>query len=116
MSDKERELWSKGIEEAKLVVRGLEGPDHDTRGSEGWDDDPAVRPLYPDCVVTLTGVDGNALAIVGTVKRALDRYMRRELGYDSKQVKASIDRYVEQSLAGDYDNVILTATRWVTVE
>lgn len=61
---------------------------------------------YPDVHVRLTGTDGNAFAIMGTVARAL-----REAGVP----KEEIDEYREESMSGDYDNLLRTAMRWVNV-
>ncbi len=62
---------------------------------------------YPDITVKLSGVDGNAHAIMGAVVTAL-----RKAGVPANR----IERYKEESKAGDYDNVIQTAMRWVNVE
>jgi hypothetical protein len=59
-----------------------------------------------DIDVQLTGTDGNAYAIMGTVAAAL-----REAGAS----KEEIDEYTEQSMSGDYDNLLRTATEWVNV-
>lgn len=64
------------------------------------------RPHYPGVLVTLTGTDGNALAIVGKVRRALERN-----GIHDDECEA----FVHEALSGDYDHVLQTAMRWVTV-
>ena len=61
---------------------------------------------YPDIEVELVGRDGNAFAIMGAVSKALSR---------AKVPQAEIDKYLEESTSGDYDNLLATATRWVTV-
>lgn len=63
-------------------------------------------PRYPDIEVELTGHDGNAGAIMGTVARALQR------GGVSRD---EIDLYREQSMSGDYNYVLRTAMEWVNV-
>jgi hypothetical protein len=62
---------------------------------------------YPNITVKLTGEDGNALAIIGSVRRAL-----RRQGVPAEEVKAFFD----EAMSGDYFNVIATAMRWVEVE
>ena len=64
-------------------------------------------PLYPEIVVTLTGADGNSLSIVSLVSRAI----KREL--DDRMLA---DAFVAEALSGDYDNVINTCFKWVTVK
>ena len=61
---------------------------------------------YPEIKVKLTGTDGNALAIVGNVKRALQR---AGVGRDE------LEAFQAEALSGDYDNVLQTAMRWVNV-
>lgn len=57
--------------------------------------------------VKLTGTNGNALAIIGRVARAL-----KMAGFD----KEYIDKYKEEALSGDYNNVIQTTFKYVEVE
>lgn len=61
---------------------------------------------YPHVEVRLTGTDGNALAIVGRVRRALEHS-----GIHDDVCEA----FVHEALAGDYDHVLQTAMRWVRV-
>jgi hypothetical protein len=61
---------------------------------------------YPDVQVQLTGNDGNAYAIMGAVETALKRHGVSE---------AEIKKYREESMSGDYDNLLVTAMRWVDV-
>jgi hypothetical protein len=61
---------------------------------------------YPEIEVTLSGHDGNAFAIMSRVKASL-----RRAGVDSSE----IDKYLAESMSGDYDNLLATAHRWVTV-
>jgi len=59
---------------------------------------------YPEIEVDLTSIDGNAFSIMGTVKKALQR------GGVSKE---EIEKYISESTSGDYDNVIITAMKWI---
>ena len=61
---------------------------------------------YPDIECRLTGGDGNAFAIIGGVKKALQR-----AGVPADEIAA----FVEEATSGDYDNVLQTAMRWVDV-
>jgi|TARA_B100001250_G_C19750878_1_gene767688 hypothetical protein len=61
---------------------------------------------YPDVEVQLVGEDGNAFAIMARVQRAL-----RQHGVS----KEEINEYLNESQSGDYDNLLYTATKWVTV-
>lgn len=62
---------------------------------------------YPNVVVELSGQDGNTGSIMGAVARGL-----RRGGATSDE----IDEMRQEMLSGDYDNVLRTAMRWVTVE
>ena len=63
-------------------------------------------PKYPHIEVQLSGEDGNAFAIMGRVQRAM-----RRAGLNQEQ----IDKYIDESKSGDYDNLLATAFRYVTV-
>ena len=61
---------------------------------------------YPNIEVQLSGEDGNAFAIMGTVSKAL------------RKNNISEDLIVEfraEAMSGDYDNLLQTCMRWVTV-
>jgi hypothetical protein len=61
---------------------------------------------YPDIEVRLSGTDGNAFAILGTVQRAL-----RNGGVD----QAEVERFYAEATAGDYDNLLRVCMSWVQV-
>lgn len=61
---------------------------------------------YPEIEVQLTGTDGNAFAIMGAVSKALRR---------AEVPQEEIDSYINQSKSGDYDNLLRTAMKWVSV-
>ena len=67
----------------------------------------STTPKYPDITVQLTGGDGNARAIIGKVRRALVR-----TGISEDETR----QFVDEATSGDYDNVLVTAMRWVEVE
>jgi hypothetical protein len=56
--------------------------------------------------VQLTGNDGNAFAIMGSVRSALRR---------AGATKEQIDEYSNASMSGDYDNLLRVAMEWVKV-
>ena len=62
---------------------------------------------YPEITVQLTGEDGNAFAIMGTVTKALRR---------AKVSADEIAEYRTQSMSGDYDNLLRVEMAWVVVE
>lgn len=59
-----------------------------------------------DAVVVLTGTDGNAFAILGKVRRALLRSNHPEL----------VEAFMAEATCGDYDHLLVTCFRYVTVE
>lgn len=65
-----------------------------------------MEPKYPKIKVKLTGIDGNALSLVGAVRRAL-----RSAGVSSEE----IEQFVDDALSGDYGHVIQTCMKWVSV-
>lgn len=67
----------------------------------------ATEPKYPNIIVPLSGEDGNAFAIMGAVTKAL-----RRGGVPANE----ITEYSNESMSGDYNNLIQTAMKWVTVE
>jgi hypothetical protein len=62
--------------------------------------------IYPDIEVQLAGEDGNAFFIIGRVTKAL-----RRAGVKNDMIKT----FTNEAMGGDYDNVLTTAMRWVTV-
>jgi hypothetical protein len=64
------------------------------------------EPKYPNIEVQLTGKDGNAFFIIGTVRRAL-----RRAGLSEDEVNA----FSSEASSDNYDNVFMTCLRWVTV-
>jgi hypothetical protein len=59
-----------------------------------------------DAVVQLTGSDGNAFSIIARVRVAIRRSNHPELG----------DAFMNEAISGDYDHVLVTCLRYVTVE
>lgn len=65
-----------------------------------------METKYPEVEVQLTGQDGNAFAIMGRVAGAL-----KKAGVPKEEVA----EYMKESMSGDYDNLLQTAMRWVSV-
>lgn len=61
---------------------------------------------YPKIKVQLVGQDGNAFAIMASVKRALKK---------AKVDDAEISQYLSEAMSGDYDNLLRTTMNWVVV-
>lgn len=64
-------------------------------------------PKFPDVVVELSGLDGNAGSIMGRVSRALA---------DAGAGRDDIATFRAQCMSGDYDNLLRTVMQWVEVE
>lgn len=58
-------------------------------------------------IVQLTGEDGNAVKIIGKVKKAL-----RRAGYS----KEFVDQYVAEATSGSYDNLLMVTMEYVDVQ
>lgn len=63
-------------------------------------------PKYPAAKVRLVGADGNAFAILGRTKRAL-----QGAGASPEEIAA----FFAEATAGDYDELLGTVLRWVEV-
>lgn len=63
-------------------------------------------PKHPGVEVQLSGEDADSILMVMRTKRALSR-----AGVAAEEQA----EFQDEALAGDYDNVISTITRWVSV-
>lgn len=61
---------------------------------------------YPHVEVQLTGEDGSAIFVIGRVTKALRR---------SGVSNSEISSFAREAMAGDYNHVLVTAMRWVSV-
>ena len=59
-----------------------------------------------DIDVQLSGEDGNAFSIIGTVRRALKR---------AGATNEELAEFSEEAMSGDYDHLLQTARAWVNV-
>lgn len=67
---------------------------------------PERQTPYTDAVVELTGKNGNAFLILGLVRRGILRSNHPELA----------DEFMQEATSGDYDHLLQTCLRYVTVE
>lgn len=87
--------------------------DHEGYITDEYDDDEEVvveddqGAKFPHVHVKLVGEDGNAFAILGRVQREL-----RRGGATPEQVK----EFFDEATSGDYNVVLATVMKWVTVE
>lgn len=65
-----------------------------------------VDVKYPNVKVKLVGEDGNAFAVLGRVKAAMKKSM---------VPAAEIRAFIEEATSGDYNHLLATAMKWVTV-
>ena len=61
---------------------------------------------YPDIKVQLTGQDGNAYAILFAVGKALRK---------NNVSTEDIAEFKQEAMFGDYDNLLQTCCKWVSV-
>jgi hypothetical protein len=61
---------------------------------------------HPEVEVELVGLDGNAFAVLGRVLGALKR---------AGVPEAERKEFQAEATSGDYDHLLATVTRWVTV-
>jgi len=81
--------------------------DTDPTPAQGTTRPEHTGPVYPECVVRLTGTDGNAFAVMGTVRRALRR---------AGASQAELEEFGREAMAGDYTHLLATCAAWVVVE
>ena len=61
---------------------------------------------FPNVQVQLTGMDGNAFAVMGRVVAALRK---------DGQPDSVVSEFLAEAQSGDYDNVLVTCMKWVDV-
>ena len=72
------------------------------------------HPRYPECEVELIGTDGNAFGIVGTVSKHLRRHLAH-LGRPAHTITAEVNAFQREATSGNYEHLLATCDRWVTV-
>ena len=66
-----------------------------------------MQVKYPDITVQLTGTNGNAFAVMGSVRKAMRR---------NDVSPEDIDAFMKEAMSGDYDNLLSTCMKYVNVE
>lgn len=62
---------------------------------------------YPNIVVDLSTIDGNAFSVMGAVTRAMSR-----AGVDLDE----INQYRREATSGNYDNLLAVTMNWVSID
>lgn len=65
-----------------------------------------MDPKYPEVAVEIIGQDGNAFSIIGKVKQALR---------EAEVPREEITKFATEAMSGDYDHLLQTVMKWVTV-
>ncbi len=66
----------------------------------------SVNIKYPKIKVKLLGQDSNAFVILGLVRKALVK---------GKVSKEEVDAFMKEAVNGDYDHLLQTCMKWVSV-
>lgn len=78
-----------------------------TETNPDTENNETTYPLYPDVVVELIGNNGNAFEIMGRVRTALQ---------DADVPVSEFAKFQNEAMSGDYENLLRTVTKWVSVE
>ena len=62
---------------------------------------------YPNIVVDLSTIDGNAFSVMGAVTRAMKKH-----GLPTSEV----DAYRKEAMSGNYNNLLTVTMNWVAVD
>jgi len=62
---------------------------------------------YPNITIQLTGEDGNAFAILARCKIAM-----RRVDID----KIEVESFMKEATSGNYDNLLMTCTKWFNID
>lgn len=72
---------------------------------------------YPDCVVALSGVDGNIFVIIAHVRTALYRYLTSNEIMRQPEARAEQERLTAEITSQDsYEDALAVISRWMNVE
>ena len=66
-----------------------------------------MNTKYPEVRVDLFSIDSNAFSIMGAVSKAM-----RRAGISSEER----DAYFKEATSGDYDQLLATTMRWVSID
>ncbi len=65
-----------------------------------------MTPKHPEIIVTLTGQDGNAFAVLGRCREAA-----RDAGISEDEIAV----FMAEAMAKDYNHLLQTAIRWFEI-
>lgn len=71
-------------------------------------------PKYNNITVELVGHGGNAFAILGRVKTALNKGLC-EIGMPAEERKAECDLFLKEAMSGNFEELLCTCCEWVNV-
>lgn len=71
--------------------------------------------LYPEIKVKLLGTDGNAFALLGKVKEGLRKGLKKNYSKTNEEVTQITKEFLEEAMSGNYDNLLVTCTKYVFV-
>lgn len=72
------------------------------------------EPKYPDCTVQLSDTSAHAVAIFRKVRRELINHLV-DTGTPRADAEQEGDAFQTEATSGDYDHVLITCHRWVTI-
>ena len=64
-----------------------------------------MSPRHPNIIVQLTGIDGNAFAILGAVTKAM-----RKANCHAEEIA----EFKDEAMSGNYEHLLQTCMAWVT--
>lgn len=65
-----------------------------------------IEIKHPEIEIELTGSDGNAFSVLGHVRSSM-----RRAGINSSEIQA----FTTEATSGDYDHLLQTVMKWVSV-
>lgn len=75
-----------------------------------------MKVRYPNCVVQLTGRDGNIFSVIARVRVALRTHLTTE-GMSARAANRYLDEFTAEVMAAtSYDDALRVAMAWVTTE
>jgi hypothetical protein len=74
-----------------------------------------METLYPKIKVKLVGTDGNAYALMGKVKTALNKELVSKYNLEREEVNKISSEFLKEAMSGDYDNLLRTCMKYVEV-
>ena len=78
---------------------------------------PEAEVRYPDCVVELSGSDGNIYSVIAHARVALRRYLTKSGIMPAPEAAARVRELTDEITSQtDYDQALAVVFRWMTVE